>query len=502
MTFTVTADPQRFNEAADWFLKRVVLTKGEAERLGTEAGRRAFWIGGGLQLAQIQRVFDKLNRAVEDGTPFDEWRKQVRGELRNDAHAETVFRNATQRSLNAGRWRQMHEPGVAAFRPFVLFDGIADSRQSPICKECDGTIVPLGHPWLNDHSPLLHHRCRSSLRNLRRSEAFKRGITNVPPQVSADEGFGLSPEREPDWKPDPAKTNPALLRELERKKDRDRAKPAPAPKPPKEHDPKHWEREYHSQYGEAAANVAWGRAMLERGLDRAPAELRAELERLQKADVPGEYGRLLLDLRRFDPNRPLRGQLLLPRQRYAVALAEHSLTIQRGDGIELGGVGKTDRRVREASRFYQQLADKSVRRPVGITALATRGERAFFSSSRRLIELGEDGTPTAIHEIAHAIEDADPRALARSLAFLKARTRGEKLRSLVGHGGETDAEQGWFDDFFLGYVGKDYGGMATEVTSMGYQAMGGENAFLARLLDPQNGDPDMLLFLLGQLAGR
>lgn len=500
MGFAVTADPKRFNEAADWFLKRVVLTKDEALRLGNEAGRRAFWIGGGLQLEQIQRVFDKSAKAIEKGTPFEEWRKQVKSELRNDAHAETVFRNATQRSLNAGRWRQMREPGVLAFRPYWLFDGVQDSRQSPICKKCNGVILPADHAWWHTHTPLLHHRCRSGIRNLRKSEAERRGVTNVPPVDGADDGFGLSPEREPDWKPAVDRTDPALLRELERKQAAGRAKPKPAPQPPKEHDPKHWEREYHSQYGEAAANVAWGRTMLERGLDRAPADLRAELQRLREASVPGEYGRYSLDLKRFDQNRPLRGQLLTPRERYAVMLAEHSLTIERGAAPVFAGL--KDRRLREAGLFYEQLSDKKVARPTGWSAQHTKGVRAYASSSRRLIELGDDGTPTAIHEIAHAIEFSDDRALARSVAFLKARAGKEKLVSLVGHGGATDAEEGWLDGFFVGYVGKDYAGKATEITSMGYQAMGGEGRFLAKMLDPHKGDPDMLFFLLGQLAGR
>ena len=55
MAFAVTADPARFDEASAWFRKRVVLTRDEAVRLGDDAGRRAFWIGGGLQLQQIQR---------------------------------------------------------------------------------------------------------------------------------------------------------------------------------------------------------------------------------------------------------------------------------------------------------------------------------------------------------------------------------------------------------------------------------------------------------------
>ncbi len=500
MGLAVSADLARFDEAVSWFSKRVVLTNAEAERLGNEAGRRAFWIGGGLQLEQIQRVFDKSAKAIEAGTPFEEWRKQVKNELRNDAHAETVFRNATQRSLNAGRWRQMREPGVLAFRPYGLFDGVVDSRQSPICKECDGTILPLDHPWWATHSPLLHHRCRSGVRNLRKADAERRGVTNVPPLTDAADGFGLSPERDPDWKPDPDKTDPALLKELNRKQAAGRAKPKPPAKPPQEHSLQHWEKEYTPLFGESAPAVAWGRTMLERGLDRSPTELRAELKRLAKAKVPGDFAQHVEDLAQFDPNRPLRGQLLTPRQRYSVMVAEHSLTIERGAAPVFAGL--SDRRLTEAGHFYAQLADKKVGRPIGWAAQATRGARALSSSSRRLIELGDDGTPVTIHEIAHAIEDSDVRALQRSVAFLKARAGKEKLKSLVGHGGASDSEQGWHDDFFIGYVGKDYGGKATEITAMGYQAMGGEAAFLNKLLDPHKGDPDMLFFLLGQLAGR
>jgi SPP1 gp7 family putative phage head morphogenesis protein len=499
MSFDVTADPQRFEEAIDWFRTRTVLTKAEAERLGSEAGRRAFWIGGGLQLAQIQRVFDKLGTAIEGGTPFDEWRKQVKKDLRDDAHAETVFRNATQRALNAGRWRQMREPGVLAFRPYWLFDGIRDSRQSKICRRCNGVLLPADHPWWATHTPALHHRCRSSVRNLRRSEAQRRGITNVPPVDAADDGFGLSPEGEPEWKPDPKKTDPGLLKELERKKETPRpAAPRPS-NPPKEHDPKHWEKKYRDAYGESAANVAWGRAMLERGIDRAPAEHIAELTRLQRAGVPGEFGRLIIDLRDFDANRPMRGQPMSAREQWAVMLSEHSLSINRGAMLE---IDSTDRRIAEAKLFYAQLADASVRMPRGWKVIATPGARAYATPDRSLIELGGSGTPVAVHELAHAIEFADGRALQRSLAFLAARTRGERLqllRDLVPGMPYGDNEYARPDQFVNPYTGKDYGSGATEVTSMGYQAIAGDTVLLTLL---QTRDKEMLFFLLGQLAGR
>ena len=87
MAFTTSADHDRFDEAASYFSKLVVLTREEALSLDGDARNRAFWIGNGLQLTQIQRVFDSLKKAQDDGEPFEEWRKKVAGELTDDVHA-------------------------------------------------------------------------------------------------------------------------------------------------------------------------------------------------------------------------------------------------------------------------------------------------------------------------------------------------------------------------------------------------------------------------------
>lgn len=503
MGFAVTADPQRFNEAADWFLKRVVLTKDEAERLGTEAGRRAFWIGGGLQLEQIQRVFDKVGTAIEQGTAFDDWRKQVKKELRNDAHAETVFRNATQRSLNAGRWRQMREPGVLAFRPYWLFDGIDDSRQSPICRKCNRTLLPAGHPWWSTHTPLLHHKCRSSIRNMRKLEAENRGVTNVPPVEPADQGFGLSPELEPDWKPDAGTHDAELIRELSRKQAEPRLPPTAPAKAPKEHDPKHWEGEYSSQYGEAAPNVAWGRAMLERGLDRSVADVAGELERLRIAGHPAvtsnDGAAALKTLGALDQNRPVRGSLQGEWLKSFVALSEHTRTVAPAPFKMLGV-----RLPQQAQSFFDLSLDKGVRQPSSWRVNRIQG-RSYASPIAESVNVRIGAShSTYVHEIAHAIEFSDSRARQRSLAFLAARTKGEAPKRLADLTGLPygDLEVTRPDKFVEPYIGKDYGTVATEVTSVGYELLSGGAIGEHTLASLARHDPEHLLFLLGQLAGR
>lgn len=206
----VTAEPERFVEAVEWFRSRFPITPELAEILGAYAGPRAWTIAGVAQLDILLAVFESLSRAIARGTPFHEWQDEVEDELtqawgrRNSGRMETIFRNATQQALNAGRWRQMTHPAVKAIRPYGLFDGIDDARQTPICRAADRTILPLDDPWWDTHSPQLHHRCRSSIRNITAREAERRGgQTAAPTQDTASEGFGKKPDTAA-WEPKPA----------------------------------------------------------------------------------------------------------------------------------------------------------------------------------------------------------------------------------------------------------------------------------------------------------
>lgn len=493
------------------------MTAAEVARLNSDTRQRAFWYAGGLELSQVQHVFDSIDKAIQSGEPFEEWRKTVKDQLRDDAHAETVFRNATQRSYSAGRWRQMKDPQVLAFRPYLMFDAIHDTRLSPICRRIDPpggppTILPADHPFWDSHVPPLHHRCRSGIRSLRKAEAERRGVTNVPPLTDPQDGFGLSPDAAPIWKPDRKKNDPALVDALERKEKKPRAPKKPKAPPPT-HDPKHWEKQFEKDFGDAAPTMGWGRAMQERGLDRPVREIREELQRLRKEGFPAKYiGELDAELAQVpDPRRPLRGQLKREEQTFAAALTEHTRTIKpKGKAaVIIEGPAANDPRTDDVRSFFGLLADDSRKLPISRAAVRS-GIRAGSNRTWFDGEWGgvweidtNDASSVAIHEYAHGIEYADERALKKSLAFIARRTMGEKLRKL------RDLKPGFNyaehelarpDKFFDAYVGKEYShGYATELNTMGFQALAGDRSY--RFEDLAK-DPEMLQFLLGQLAGR
>lgn len=238
MAWSATAEPQRFTEAVEWFEDRLPLTPELADTLADYSGDRAWTVAGLTQLDVVFDVWRSLLDAVEHGTPFAEWQKNVEPRLtkawgrRNAPRVETVFRNATQQAFNAGRWRQITDPAVKAFRPFILVDGIDDARQSAICNAIDGTIVSVDDPWLDTHSPQLHHRCRTQLRTLSAADAKRRGgATQQLPADKADEGFGRKPTAtafEPDATKYPAPLFDIYLQkraELEQRAKRSKPKP-------------------------------------------------------------------------------------------------------------------------------------------------------------------------------------------------------------------------------------------------------------------------------------
>lgn len=502
MAWAVSPDVERYDEAVDHFLSRVVMTGDEARDLDDRAKAQAFWIGGGLQLDQIQRVFDKSSKALEAGEPFDEWRARVRGELKNDAHAETVFRNLAQNAYNTGRWRQMTEPSVLRFRPYGMVDAILDGRTTEYCRSVDGTVLPLEDAWWDTHYFPAHHRCRTSVRNLRKSEAERRGITATPPEASPAPGFGLSPRvNAAPWKPDPAKYDPQLAFDFAKKAE----VPLVRTGTKDEHTPEFWEKHYSNQYGEAASTVGWGRASLERGLDLTARDARKHLERLRGIPSVDE---MLADLDGIDGDQSLRNHAgeLDPLRRASAALAGHLAEVAPRKLLPIPGLtnGPDGKRAR---KFFFETTAETVEHPTDWDFRLSKA-RAYANASGK--EISFRSVPGVLeHEWSHALESLNPTALKKATAFLQARTKGEKLqrlRDLYPRSRYRLDEVARRDGFLTPYIGKDYSRLgvvrATEVTSMGIELLVARATNWGTLDEMVRTDLEHLLFVLGQLAGK
>jgi hypothetical protein len=109
----------------------------------------------------------------------------------------------------------------------------------------------------------------------------------------------------------------------------------------------------------------------------------------------------------------------------------------------------------------------------------------------------------AVHEIAHLIEDQIPGVLEASLEFLKHRVQNEPLTPMNrvgrGYGRHEMGRKNHFDRAFslkaAYYIGKDYGGKASEIFSMGVELLARDPIHFAKK------DPEYFKFVVGLLTG-
>jgi len=220
MPFDVSAEPSAFPEASSWFRSLIPMTDSDFEALSEAERGRAFTVAAAEQLTIVQALHDEIARSLETGEPFEVFAKRIKQRLRDtwgkasSARLETVYRTNVQTAYGVGRWYQQQDAEITSVRPFMLFDGVEDSRQSEICQQRNGIVKRHDDPYVAANWPPLHQRCRSQWQSisLRRAEAL--GLTPIgdegidPPA----EGFGIAPPFRSDWRPDPADYSPALMR--------------------------------------------------------------------------------------------------------------------------------------------------------------------------------------------------------------------------------------------------------------------------------------------------
>lgn len=500
-SFDMTEDPARFEEAVEEFARRRVVTREEADALEGYARKRVWWISGVAQMDIVQDAHESIVKAMADGVSFEDWKKEIGPKLekawgRKDGHRIlTIFRNATHQAYAAGRERQMRDPDVLALRPYHEFVAVEDLSECEVCAKCNGVIRLADDPWWFGHTPQLHHCCRCQKRSLRAKTALGRGITPVPPEVTADEGFGQLPEDSMPPKPVERKEppDPAIHRELYLKQERDQKVRKPRKvKLKKEHDPEHWVESYERRYGAAARPMAYGKAVAERAKALSSTEASAILKSLDPA-TPG-VAWLSEALRSDDPVQSETARLLLQHAQLAGTYSP---------GISLPSGHKLRTKARLVDRFFRTFAKAGLEVPGGVRWRFSVKRGSFAWLPLRPDQGGTisyDGDPrTGVHEFAHAIEMASPRARRAIQAFFAVRTAGyptESIRKLTGRKWVGLDEMCKRDEFADAYIGKLTPGDSSEVlsTAAGWMVSG---EFVKIVRD----DPEMAHLVLGVLAG-
>lgn len=92
----------------------------------------------------------------------------------------TIFHTNLRTSYAAGRWEQIQR--TRKVLPYIMYTAVRDSRTRPEHLAWHGTILPVDHPWWDEHYPPCGWGCRCSVRQLTEGMARRLGgVTPVPP---------------------------------------------------------------------------------------------------------------------------------------------------------------------------------------------------------------------------------------------------------------------------------------------------------------------------------
>ncbi len=187
-------------EAIKFLREKLSIPAEEFYKLDAKARFRAFTVALLTGLDAIERVKEKLLKALEEGKTLKEFIEELGQDeviekagfsKTNPWYWETVFRTNLHSAYNAGRLEQIQRLGKKV--KYLKFIAIDDDRTTKICRSLNGTVRPADDPFWSGKIPPLHFRCRSTVVPIFKGEQVK--ITKNPPDVKPQEGFGGDPRK-------------------------------------------------------------------------------------------------------------------------------------------------------------------------------------------------------------------------------------------------------------------------------------------------------------------
>lgn len=154
-----------------------------------------FSIAGKASLDQLQGALDSLEKAMNEGSTFAKWQKDIRvQDLGLPKHRlDNIFRTNIQAAYNRGHWENFIEHKKT--RPYLMYDAINDSRVRPSHLAMDGIIRPVGDSFWATNYPPNGFRCRCRCISLNERQAQERskngqGLNKpISEDMTPDKGF-------------------------------------------------------------------------------------------------------------------------------------------------------------------------------------------------------------------------------------------------------------------------------------------------------------------------
>lgn len=180
-------------EALEFFRKKGLTPSFSWTDVWSEEHQVSFTVAKILELDVLATVRGSLERALEDGQTFEQWRKDIKGVL--DKSGWSAYQTGTKKgdlrrlrtifdtNMRTARATGQHERVQRTKRvlPYLRYEVGPARKHTDTCLSWSGTILPVDDPWWEDHWPPNHYLCTGHVIQIGEREVDRRGgVTGVP----------------------------------------------------------------------------------------------------------------------------------------------------------------------------------------------------------------------------------------------------------------------------------------------------------------------------------
>ncbi|MEN8291954.1 phage minor head protein [Acinetobacter radioresistens] len=187
--------PVTFLEALQFARSRKIVLPDEFYSLDLKTRQLATTVSFLSSIEQIQTVIAAVNKAISDGSTFEDFKKVVaENEIKlSEPYLKNVFRTNIQTAYSHGRWQQQQRNRDK--RPYLMYSAIDDSRVRPSHLALNRIIRHIDDPFWLMYYPPWGFMCRCTVIALTEKQAEKYGITpdDQLPEVAEEMGWSTSP---------------------------------------------------------------------------------------------------------------------------------------------------------------------------------------------------------------------------------------------------------------------------------------------------------------------
>jgi len=148
-------------EALEYFQAKGLQVGFDHLEVWKEEHAAAFTIAKVMELDVLATVRGIIERAIEEGTSFEDFQKNAGplldksgwsnygGEAPKKARLQTIFETNMRVSRAAGQWQRIDRTKLVL--PFLVYELGPSAKHRDVHVDWDGTTLPVGHPWWEDH---------------------------------------------------------------------------------------------------------------------------------------------------------------------------------------------------------------------------------------------------------------------------------------------------------------------------------------------------------------